>query len=198
MGPLFFLSDSYYIYITVPTVTNMYPDDKQIRMPQITGGSDGMVESVSKRFTNLKTGIMGFIRRYKSTLRTYGLSAGLTITAFAIPVAAQSGADDAESLMCGGAGGPNIGRIVMTVLALAAFFFILKGVFQGMTALDKMNSPREQEHLEGKECLKSAGTSIGAALVPALAGPFFELIGISTLSCINWNLGILMLGLFGF
>ncbi|NKE37319.1 hypothetical protein GWG54_16140 [Natronococcus sp. JC468] len=167
-------------------------------MPQTTGGLEETNGSANERLTNLKTGLMEFGRRHKSTLRTYGISTGLTLTAFAIPAAAQSGASDAESLMCGGAGGPNIGRIVMIVLALAAFFFILKGVFQGMTALDKMNSPREQEHLEGKEGLKSAGTSIGAALVPALAGPFFEIIGISTLSCIDWSLGVLMIWPFGF
>lgn len=100
--------------------------------------------------------------------------------------------------MCGGGGGPNLGRIVVIVLALFAMFFLIKSVFQAMSALDKMNSPREQEHLAGKEQLNSAGTTALAALIPALAGPFFELIGINTLSCIDWSLGIMMVGPFPF
>lgn len=137
-------------------------------------------------------------KNHKSTLRTYALATGVTLTTFAIPAAAQDGVDGAESIMCGGGGGPNLGRIVMIVLGMLAMLFIIKAVFQAMAAVDKMNSPVEQEHIKGKQGLKSAGTTALAALIPALAGPFFELIGINTLSCIDWSLGVMMLSPFGF
>lgn len=128
-------------------------------------------------------------RRRRLFVRTYGISITVTAGAFATPVAAQ-GVDAADSVMCGGGGGPNLGRIVTILLGLLAMYFIVKAIIQTMAAFDKMNSPREQEHYEGQKQLKSAGSTAGAALVPVLAGPLLDVMGINTISCLDFNIGI--------
>ena len=128
-------------------------------------------------------------RRIGSLARTYGVSITVTTGAFATPVAAQ-GVNAADSVMCGGNGGPDLGRIITIILGLLAMYFIVKAIIQTMAAFDKMNSPREQEHYEGQKQLKSAGSTAGAALVPVLAGPLLDVMGINTISCLDFNIGI--------
>jgi hypothetical protein len=69
---------------------------------------------------------------------------------------------------------------------------LIKVAFMGMFAFDKLNSPREQEHLEGQEQLKSAGWTFLGALVPLIFGALMDVMGVNTLSCIDWNIGIMM------
>lgn len=101
------------------------------------------------------------------------------------PAAAQF--QEVGSQMCES----GLGDVIAVVFSLLAIYFIFKTVFRVMGGLDKHKSPKPGEHEEGVEQLESAGSTFLAALVPVLAAIFFELIGLNTFSCLEFDIGIL-------
>lgn len=94
--------------------------------------------------------------------------------------------EDVGEAMCG----TGLGELVVFALALFAVVFILKAAFMMMFAFDKFNSPREQEHLEGTKKMTSAAWTFGAAFVPLLFGAVLDVLGINTISCVDFDIGI--------
>lgn len=85
----------------------------------------------------------------------------------------------------------GIGQILGVVFAMFSIYFLFKCIFKVMNGLDKHRSSKPGEHEEGVEQLESSASTFMAALVPALAAIFFELVGINTFSCLVQDIGII-------
>lgn len=85
----------------------------------------------------------------------------------------------------------GLGQVLGVVFSAFAIYYLLKFVFKVMDAMDKHKSARSGEHEAGVQKLESAGSTLGAAFVPVFAVIFFELIGINTFSCLNFDIGLL-------
>jgi hypothetical protein len=114
------------------------------------------------------------------------LTGGAGIATLAGNAAAQSVGEVGDA-MCG----TGIGQLVGIVFIALAMYLLVKAVARGMMAADKMGSTKQQESLEGKEKLVGAGKTGAGAFIPAVAAGIFEVMGISTVSCLtpsSWNI----------
>lgn len=100
------------------------------------------------------------------------------------PVAAQMG--DVGSALCQN----GLGQLLAIILAGASFYFFVKGGFRGMAGLDKKGSKKSGTQQEGDEQLMGAGYSFAASAAPVVLAAIGEVVGISTVSCFNFNVGV--------
>ncbi|MBX0298125.1 hypothetical protein [Haloarcula nitratireducens] len=106
-------------------------------------------------------------------------------------VAAAQSVSEVGSAMCGS----GVGQLVGFGFIAGSLYFVLKGVAKAMTAMDKMGSTKQQSAREGKEAMAGSAKTFSAAFIPAVAAGVFEVLGISTVSCMSpsqWS--VLMAG----
>lgn len=120
-----------------------------------------------------------------SRIRTGVFAAYLALLVLVQPTLAQF--DEIGDALCES----GVGELIAYGFALFAVVLIIKFGFMVMAALDKYDSPKPQEHEEGVDLLKSSAFTLLAAFAPLLIGVVFELIGISTFTCWEWDIGIL-------
>ncbi|MBX0296941.1 hypothetical protein [Haloarcula nitratireducens] len=115
----------------------------------------------------------------------------LGVTATTSGVAAAQSVSEVGSAMCGS----GVGQLVGFGFIAGSLYFVLKGVAKAMAAMDKMGSTKQQSAREGKEAMAGSAKTFSAAFIPAVAAGVFEVLGISTVSCMSpsqWS--VLMAG----
>lgn len=104
---------------------------------------------------------------------------------FVRPASAQ--VNTVGQAMCG----TGLGQLVGVSLAAISLYLIVKGVFRGAMAFDKMGSSRSETQFEGKRKLVGAGKTTAGAFVPPMFGAMLEMVGVNTISCIDFTTGLL-------
>lgn len=113
------------------------------------------------------------------------IAAYVSIVVLANPVSAQF--EEVGEALCDS----GLGEIIAYGIALFSIVLLIKFIFMVMSALDKYDSPKPQEHEEGVDLMKSSAFTLMAALSPVLLGFLFEVVGIATFSCLELDIGIL-------
>lgn len=108
-----------------------------------------------------------------------------TLIVLVTPAAAQP--DGANQVLCGD---PNIGMWLTFIFGLFMLGFLIHGAFRLMAGTDKQGSTKKDVQQRGKEQSKGAGYSFAAAAVPPLLGALFEYMGVSMVSCIDFDFGV--------
>lgn len=100
----------------------------------------------------------------------------------------QSGVSEVGGILCD----YGFGQLITIGLAALALYLIFKGIFQVLYGFDDLYSPRQQDQQAGREKVTAGAKKIViGAFGPSLIAALFELIGISTISCFDFNIGIL-------
>ena len=123
----------------------------------------------------------------EATLRRYVRVPGLVViglSMLAVPAAAQL--DQVGQALCNN----GIGQILSIVFAAATLYFLFKAIFRGMSGLDKKGSKKPQTQQEGDNQLMGALYSGAAAFAPPIFAAILEIIGVSTISCFDFNVGV--------
>jgi hypothetical protein len=123
----------------------------------------------------------------EATLRRYVRVPGLVViglSMLAVPAAAQL--DQVGQALCNN----GIGQILSIVFAAATLYFLFKAIFRGMSGLDKKGSKKPQTQQEGDNQLLGALYSGAAAFAPPIFAAILEIIGVSTISCFDFNVGV--------
>jgi hypothetical protein len=123
----------------------------------------------------------------EATLRRYVRVPSLVVIALsmlAVPVAAQLG--QVGQALCNN----GIGQILAIVFAAATLYFLIKAVFRAMAGLDKKGSKKPQTQQDGDAQLMGAAYSGAAAFAPPVLAAILEIIGVSTISCFDFNVGV--------
>lgn len=96
--------------------------------------------------------------------------------------------DDVGEAMCG----TGIGELVALMLAGISMYLIVKAGIRGTLAFDKMGGSRSETQFEGKKQLAGAGKTLGGAFVPVAFGSILEVVGMNTVSCISFDIGLMV------
>ena len=123
----------------------------------------------------------------EAALRRYVRVPGLVViglSMLAVPAAAQL--DQVGQALCNN----GIGQILSIVFAAATLYFLFKAIFRGMSGLDKKGSKKPQTQQEGDNQLLGALYSGAAAFAPPIFAAILEIIGVSTISCFDFNVGV--------
>ncbi|WP_226013634.1 hypothetical protein [Halomicrobium salinisoli] len=104
----------------------------------------------------------------------------------AVPAAAQSPISDIGDAMCG----TGIGDLVALILAGIAMYLIVKSAIRATMAFDKMGEARSETQFEGKKQLAGAGKTLAGAFVPVAFGGILDAVGMSTISCLSFDIGL--------
>lgn len=109
------------------------------------------------------------------------LSGAVGLLLIVQPVAAQTGIDMLRQGICGSQGGE------LLAAAWAAGVFILGGIgiYRAVTGGSKFGSSDPSEQTEGKERVKGAGWSFGAAVLLLSAERLLAFIGIPLFQCVT-------------
>lgn len=110
----------------------------------------------------------------------------ISLDVLAVPAAAQSPISDVGDAMCG----TGIGDLVALILAGISMYLIVKSVIRATMAFDKMGEARSETQFEGKKQLAGAGKTLGGAFVPVAFGGILEAVGMSTISCLSFDIGL--------
>lgn len=111
------------------------------------------------------------------------------VNVFAVPVAAQdSPISEVGDAMCG----TGIGDLVALLLAGIAMYLIVKSGIRATMAFDKMGEARSETQFEGKKQLAGAGKTLAGAFVPVAFGGILEAVGMNTVSCISFDIGLVL------
>jgi hypothetical protein len=89
--------------------------------------------------------------------------------------------------------GTGIGPLLGIVLLLIALYLLVKALFRGMIAFDKMGSSRTEDVRTGRQQLRGSVMTILGAMVPGIFLAVMEIIGYPTVSCISENVQVLWL-----
>lgn len=84
----------------------------------------------------------------------------------------------------------GIGQILAFVFAAATLYFLIKAVFRAMSGMDKKGSKKPQTQQEGEDQLMGALYSGAAAFAPPILAAILEIIGVKTISCFDFNVGV--------
>ena len=84
----------------------------------------------------------------------------------------------------------GIGQILAFVFAAATLYFLIKAVFRAMSGMDKKGSKKPQTQQEGEDQLMGALYSGAAAFAPPILAAILEIIGVKTVSCFDFNVGV--------
>lgn len=114
---------------------------------------------------------------------------GLNLSA--VPAAAQP-IEDVGEAMCG----TGIGELVALVLAGISMYLVVKAGIRGTLAFDKMGGSRSETQFEGKKQLAGAGKTLAGAFVPVAFGGVLEVVGMNTVSCISFDIGLVGAAIF--
>lgn len=145
------------------------------------GGSDGWIDMVS---TSL--GGVGTENRYA------GAGAGLFSTGNALAIGldggpitpVQVGTDAASEAICGNPSAEALAGLIQIGLGALAMLFMLKGIYRLMSGMDKRGSQNQKEVQEGRNLIKGAGMSFGAALAPGLGFAVITAAGFGVIQCL--------------
>ncbi len=109
------------------------------------------------------------------------LSGAVALLLIVQPVAAQTGIDMLRQGICGSQGGE------LLAAGWAAGVFILGGIgiYRAVTGGSKFGSSDPSEQTEGKERVKGAGWSFGAAVLLLSAERLLAFIGIPLFQCVT-------------
>ena len=129
---------------------------------RLAGCRDGVLDRLSVRQVKMGTGAI------------------IGTSLFSTTAAAQS-VSEVGSAMCG----TGVGALVGFAAIALSMYYRIKAIFGAMSALDKMESTSQQNARQGKNDLASAGRTGAAAFIPAVAAGVFEVMGISTVSCLS-------------
>lgn len=111
------------------------------------------------------------------------------VNVLAVPAAAQdSPISEVGDAMCG----TGIGDLVALLLAGIAMYLIVKSGIRATMAFDKMGEARSETQFEGKKQLAGAGKTLAGAFVPVAFGGILEVVGINTVSCISFDIGLVL------
>lgn len=127
-----------------------------------------------------ETRLPGWLGRLSSNPTLWYLAVGTSILVVE-PVAAQTGIDLLREGVCGGQGA----QLLAAVWAAGVVYYGGFGIFRLVTGASKFGSSDPSEQTEGKERIKGAGWSIGAALLLLSAERILAFVGIPMLECIN-------------
>ncbi|SFS09983.1 hypothetical protein SAMN05216559_3634 [Halomicrobium zhouii] len=112
---------------------------------------------------------------------------GLNVVA--APAMAQgSPIDEVGDAMCG----TGIGDLVALLLAAISMYLIVKAGIRATMAFDKLGEARSETQFEGKKQLAGAGKTLGGAFVPVAFGGILEVVGMNTVSCLSFDIGLMM------
>lgn len=110
------------------------------------------------------------------------------LNVLAVPAAAQSPINDIGDAMCG----TGIGDLVALILAGISMYLVVKSVIRATMAFDKMGEARSETQFEGKKQLAGAGKTLAGAFVPVAFGGILEAVGMSTVSCLSFDIGLVV------
>ena len=86
--------------------------------------------------------------------------------------------------------GTGLGTVFALVLSAIAMYLLAIASIRGMMAFNKLGSSRSEKQFEGKQQIIGAGKTGLGAFVPVLFAGLLEAVGIRTISCLNFDLGI--------
>ena len=147
------------------------------KLRQAVSGVKDRVETLRTRFGEYQDRALDRLSVRQARI---GAWATIGVSSLSMPAAAQS-VGELGSAMCGS----GVGQLIGFAAIAAAMYYLIKAVFKSMSALDKMESTSQQNARQGKNELASAGRTGAAAFVPAVAAGVFEVMGISTVSCLD-------------
>lgn len=84
----------------------------------------------------------------------------------------------------------GLGQLLAILFAAFSFYFFVKGGLRTMKGLDKKGSAKSGTQQEGDEELVGAGYSFAAAAAPIVLTAILEIIGINTISCFDFSVGV--------
>lgn len=129
-------------------------------------------------------------RTISHTRRLSLLVIGLSVVA--TPAVAQSPIENIGDAMCG----TGIGDLVALLLAGISMYLIVKAGIRATMAFDKMGEARSETQFEGKKQLAGAGKTLGGAFVPVAFGGILDAVGMNTVSCISFDIGLFIAPVF--
>jgi hypothetical protein len=86
--------------------------------------------------------------------------------------------------------GTGLGTVFALVLSAIAMYLLAIAAIRGMMAFNKLGSTRSEKQFEGKAQIIGAGKTGLGAFVPVIFAALLEVVGIRTISCLNFDLGI--------
>lgn len=148
-------------------------------------GDKSPVWNLSERWPSIETWILRL-----SFLQARALALLIiSVNVLAVPAAAQdSPISEVGDAMCG----TGIGDLVALLLAGIAMYLIVKSGIRATVAFDKMGEARSEAQFEGKKQLAGAGKTLAGAFVPVAFGGILEAVGINTVSCISFDIGLFL------
>lgn len=105
------------------------------------------------------------------------------------PAVAQSAISQVGQAMCRN----GIGDIITFGLAALAILLIILAAYRGMLAFNKMGSHQSDKQYEGKEQMVGAVKTFAGAFVPLIFGGVLDVLGVNTISCLDFDIGILVI-----
>ena len=148
----------------------------------------GKNSSLQELFENWSSVEERLLRLAIAQARTLALLV-IGLNGIAVPAAAQdSPISNVGDAMCG----TGIGDLVALILAGISMYLIVKSGIRATMAFDKMGEARSETQFEGKKQLAGAGKTLGGAFVPVAFGGILETIGMNTISCLSFDIGLMM------
>lgn len=107
----------------------------------------------------------------------------------ATPAAAEtSPISNVGEAMCG----TGIGDLIALILAGISMYLVVKSGIRATIAFDKMGEARSETRFEGKKQLAGAGKTLTGAFVPVAFGSILDVIGMNTISCLSFEIGLVI------